>query len=156
MKNGLSEIKRIEDQLRRTLEGEAWHGPALKELLLDISAGRAAMKPLSGAHSIWELVHHIIAWQDTVRQRLEGADVDSPLDGDFPDGQGLDEAAWRNILSKLEKSHQSLLDRVALLDESNLNDPVPGRPHHTVYFMLHGIIQHNLYHAGQIALLKRA
>lgn len=152
----MSEIKRIEDQLRRTYEGEAWHGPALKELLKDISAERAAMKPIAGAHSIWELVHHIIAWEDTVRQRLGGAAVDSPLEGDWTDIRDTGEAAWRNILSKLAKSQQSLLDKIALLTDDNLNDIVPGRPQHSVYFMLHGVIQHNLYHAGQIAVLKRA
>jgi hypothetical protein len=56
----MSEIHRIADQLKRSLEGEAWHGPALRELLSGVTAKQAAARPLAGAHSIWEIVLHII------------------------------------------------------------------------------------------------
>ena len=55
----MTEIERIEDQLKRSLEGEAWHGPALEELLADVRAEQAAAKPVPPAHSIWEIVLHI-------------------------------------------------------------------------------------------------
>ncbi|MBD0371775.1 MAG: DinB family protein [Pyrinomonadaceae bacterium] len=151
----MTEVERIKDQLRRSFEGEAWHGPAVKELLAGISAKQAAAKPLPDAHSIWELVHHIAAWQETVRQRLDGEPVDSPLDGDWPDLQDTREAAWAEMLSKLDRSYEELFEKVSLLSDERLNEVAAARAY-PVYFMLHGIIQHNLYHAGQIALLKKS
>src|SRR5437868_13624756 len=66
----MREVDRIEDQLRGSLHGDAWHGPALHELLADVAASEAALKPLSAAHSIWEIVLHIIAWERVVYNGL--------------------------------------------------------------------------------------
>ena len=62
----MTEIERIEDQLKRSLEGEAWHGPAVEELLVDVTAGQAAAKPAPSVHSVWEIVLHIISTQQLV------------------------------------------------------------------------------------------
>jgi hypothetical protein len=66
----MKEVERIEDQLRRSLEGEAWHGPELLELLQDVSADEAAAKPLPSVHSICEISLHIIHWEELILSSL--------------------------------------------------------------------------------------
>jgi uncharacterized damage-inducible protein DinB len=151
----MSEIKRIGDQLRRAYEGGAWHGPSVKELLSDVTAEQAAARPFAGAHSIWEIVLHISAWEDGVRRRLSGDRAELSTEEDWPPVSDTSEAAWRRTLETLEANHLRLREALKGLDDARLNEPiVEGMS--SVYGTLHGVIQHSLYHAGQIALLKRA
>ena len=152
----MSEIKRIHDQFRRAFEGEAWHGPSLQELLHGVTAKTAAAKPLPGAHSIWEIVGHIAAWDNVVRRRLAGEMIaDLEDEENFPSVQDPSEEAWQQTLQHLTREHHALRAAMAQLDDARLREMVPGKSH-SVYGMLHGVIQHDLYHAGQIALLKKA
>jgi uncharacterized damage-inducible protein DinB len=152
----MNEIQRIEDQLRRAFEGHAWHGPAVRELLADVTADKAAARPLSDAHSIWEIVLHIATWEEVARRRLQGETVaDLPSEQDWPPVLDTSEAAWRQTLDGLERGHRALRESIARSDEARLAEMVPGKEH-SVYYLLHGIIQHDLYHAGQIAVLKKA
>jgi uncharacterized damage-inducible protein DinB len=152
----MSEIQRIEDQLRRAFEGHAWHGPAVRELLADVTATQAAARPLSGAHSIWEIALHIATWERVVRQRMQGETiVDLPPEQDWPPVRDASEAAWRRAIEELERANHDLRETIAQANEARLNETVAGKDH-TVYVMLHGLIQHDLYHAGQIAILKKA
>ena len=151
----MSEVARIADQLRRSFEGGAWHGPAIVELLKGVTAAQAAAKPLSGAHSIWELVLHIAAWKRAVRRRLEGKATEVSPEDNFPVVRDASAAAWRQAQQRLADAHRELEEAVAALPESRLDEIAPGRDH-TIYFMLHGQVQHTLYHAGQIAVLKKA
>lgn len=152
----MNETHRINSQLKRANQGPAWHGPSLRELLDDVTADQAAAHPIPGAHSIWELVNHIIAWEQISKQRLEGNAMKNPSDEvNFPPVNDTSEAAWQNTLEQLAASNQSLRDAVKLFDDSRLDDLVP-EANYSNYFMLHGVIQHDLYHAGQIALLKKA
>lgn len=151
----MGEVERIVDQLRRAFEGDAWHGPSLKDLLVDVSAARAAARPISGAHSIAEIVAHITVWTDVVRRRLEGEWIASlPPEEDWP-GAGPDEAAWAEARGRLEDGERRLAEAVARVSEATLPEKTPEKDF-SVYVMLHGAVQHALYHAGQIALLKRA
>jgi uncharacterized damage-inducible protein DinB len=151
----MDEIKRIDDQLQRAFEGRAWHGPSLRELLADVTAEQAAARPLPGAHSIWEIVLHIAAWHEGVRRRVEGERVELTPEEDWPPVASTNEAAWRNALVALEHTHMELRRAVSHLVDSGLQEMVAGKDH-SAYVMLHGLIQHDLYHAGQIALLKKA
>lgn len=152
----MNETHRINSQLKRAYQGEAWHGPSLRELLDDVTAEQAAARPIPGAHSIWELVNHIIAWEQISKRRLEGDPMKNPTDEvNFPPVNDPSESAWQATLEQLAASNQSLRDAVKLFDDSRLDDLVPEASY-SHYFMLHGVIQHDLYHAGQIALLKKA
>jgi uncharacterized damage-inducible protein DinB len=150
----MNEIQRIEDQLKRALEGKAWHGPSLRELLADVTAEQAAARPLANAHSIWEIVLHIAAWEEAVRRRLEGEPVDLFGEEDWPPVTNTSEAAWKNTLAKLENNHRELRKAIARLSDSRLEEAIAGEKY-SVYVTLHGVIQHDLYHAGQIAVLKK-
>ena len=153
----MREIERITDQLKRAFLGDAWHGPALMELLEGVTPEQAAARPLPKAHNIWEIVLHIAAWKEAVRRRLRGDAVELSPDQDWPRLLDTSEKAWISALEALKRAHNQLERTVADLQDSELPGRVPGKPqeHYTVYYMLHGVIQHDLYHAGQIALLKK-
>ncbi len=145
------EVARIVDQLDRAYRGEAWHGPAVSEVLKGVDAAAASARPVTGAHSIAELVRHVIVWQDEAVRRLEGVGTsDLPPEEDWPPT-----GDWDALLERLESSYQGLREAIASLDDARLEDAVPGNPG-TVYALLHGVVQHDLYHAGQIVILKKA
>lgn len=151
----MREVDRIEDQLRRSLEGDAWHGPALQELLADVKASEAAVKLLGGTHSIWEIVLHIIAWQRIVRDGLLRTKTSVAERNDWPAPPTAGGINWKKTLAELNSVHEQLRECIRRLDDSLLEQPaIEGST--SVYAVLHGLVQHNLYHAGQIALLKKA
>ncbi len=151
----LEESRRIADQLRRAYEGDAWHGPSLTELLSGLTASQAASHPIPGVHSIWELVLHITAWERAGRRRISGKAATVTAKQNFPRVVDRSERAWKKALQDLERGDKALRKAVSGLSEKQLARKVPGRSH-TAYLTAHGIVQHNLYHAGQIALLKKA
>lgn len=151
----VSEAADFAAQLRAIHEGDAWHGPALRELLSGLSPAQAASRPFAQAHSIWEIVLHIAAWENVFRRRLAGAALHEPEEGDFPPIANLTPAAWEEALAHLEGVHEELRRAVAALPESALERIVPSRTC-TVRFMLQSAVRHHVYHTGQIALLKKA
>jgi uncharacterized damage-inducible protein DinB len=153
--NSISQGTRIADQLQRAFYGNAWHGPALMELLRDVDAATAAARPIDNAHSIWELVLHIEAWDRAGLKRLDGEKALLKGKQNFPPVPAVTEAAWRRTVLSAEQTHNLLVETVARLQDTRLGDPVPGKPY-DFYHLLHGIAQHELYHAGQIAVLKKS
>jgi len=153
----MTEATRIADQLRRAFGGEAWHGDSVFEILDGVTAAQAAAHPIKNAHSIWELVLHIAAWDGAVLRRLGGVAVELSDAENFPRVTDASGAAWRAALARVRRVHEELVAAVATLPESRLYEMVPGKEgaHYTFYYMLHGVAQHELYHAGQIALLKK-
>jgi uncharacterized damage-inducible protein DinB len=152
----MGEVERIADQLRRAFEGDAWHGPSLMELIAEVGPDRAARRAVAGAHNIREIVLHIAAWEDVVRRRIEGERiVDLPPEEDWPAAAGDGPEAWDRDRRLLEDGHRRLAEAAGRLTEQRLGETVPGATY-TFYAMLHGVIQHDLYHAGQIAVLGKA
>src|SRR5579859_8084280 len=104
-KNGFSsEAALIADQLRRAFYGEAWHGPALIELLADVDACTAAARPLANAHSIWELVLHVAAWDNAAIIRLDGEKCQPTGSDNFPPVSKPTEAAWRKTIAVAKRT----------------------------------------------------
>jgi len=153
----MSEAIRIADQLRRAFAGEAWHGDSVFEILNGVTAAQAAARPIKNAHSVWELALHIAAWDGAVLRRMGGGAVSLSDAENFPAVKDASDAAWREALAQVRRVHEELIAAVAALPDSRLDEVVPGKEgaHYTFYFMLHGVVQHELYHAGQIALLKK-
>ena len=149
------ETRRLAEQLRRSFEGGAWHGPSLGELLDGVTAEQAARTPLPAAHSIWAIVHHVEAWCREAAMTLAGKLYESRTgDRDWPPVTDTSPPAWRGALERLRSAILALTAATGALDDQKLAEPVAGREF-TYYVLLHGVVQHNLYHAGQIALLKR-
>jgi uncharacterized damage-inducible protein DinB len=107
-----SEIARIQDQLQRAYAGEAWHGPDLCKLLADVTPEKAAAKPIAGAHSIWVLVLHIMAWQRFATGKLRGETLRKPpVEEDFPTIVDQGEAAWRQTREASSRRQSGLCPR---------------------------------------------
>jgi uncharacterized damage-inducible protein DinB len=156
-----SEADRLVDQFKRAHDGDAWHGSPLKEILKGVTAAQAATRPPNGVHSIWELVLHATGWRNEVADRATGKPAGEPAQGDWPVVGDVSEQSWRNALAALDASHTRLVDVVRGMTDDRLftptNDP-RNRPLGagvSYYELLHGIVQHDAYHAGQIAILKR-
>jgi len=152
----MREVERIADQLKRAHEGGAWHGPSVRELLADVTAEQAAARPVEGAHSIWELVEHIEAWERAILRRL-GGDPSKiyNTEEDWPPTRDASEDAWRRTQKKLADTDAALRDAALRLDDAQLDEPIIAEMS-SRYVSLHGAVQHTLYHAGQIALVKKA
>lgn len=151
----LSEAAHIADQLRRAFDGNAWHGPALLELLEGVDAATAAAKPRPNIHSIWELVLHVAVWDVAASRRLTGEKYQPTGLANFPlVPMPPSERAWRRAVADAKRTHDALVKKVGALPDSRLRDPVPGKRYDFSH-MLHGVVQHELYHAGQIAILKK-
>jgi uncharacterized damage-inducible protein DinB len=151
----MNEPQLIADQLRRAFYGEAWHGPGLMELLEDVDAPTAAARPQPGVHSIWELLLHVAVWDDAACRRLAGEKWQPTGIKNFPVvPQRPTKAAWRKAVAQAKHTHDALVKTVAALPESRLRERVPGKKYDFSH-MLHGVVQHELYHAGQIAILKK-
>ncbi len=151
----MSEVSRLADLMTKAFEGPAWHGPSVREAVAGVDATRAAARPIPGAHSIWELVLHISGWDDVSRRRLLGEHVEEPEDGDFPAVSDTSPAAWANALGRLERSNAELRAVVATVTDNELASPPPNNTTPR-YIAISGVLQHELYHAGQIAMLKKA
>jgi uncharacterized damage-inducible protein DinB len=146
----------LEEQLRRALEGEAWHGPSVLESLAGVSAEEAAARPIAGAHSIWELVLHLGGTYGLVLRRLAGDGRPMTPVEDWPPCAPATEESWRKAVEDLAKLDQELRAAVRAFPEERLDQPLVRESPYTAYTQFIGVTQHNLYHAGQIALLKRA
>ena len=150
----MGEIGRITDQLKRAFAGPAWAGFSVLEALDGVSAARAAKRPLRGAHSIWELTVHIAVWEDVVRRRALGESYQPTPAQDWPTPRGATPAAWAATLRRLKAGHRALRAVVRAFDARRLDRPLV-RGGSSAYVQFHGAIQHDLYHAGQIAMLRK-
>ncbi len=151
-----SEMMRLEEQIRRALEGKAWHGPSVLEALAGVSAEQASSHPIPDAHSIWELVLHIGSDYALVLRRLAGDGHQLTPEEDWPSCPPATAGNWQQDVEALRRLNQQLREAVRAFPAERLDEPlVPGVPY-TAYTQFIGVTQHNLYHAGQISLLKRA
>jgi uncharacterized damage-inducible protein DinB len=150
----MTDVAFLADQLHRAHSGNAWHGPALREILADVSAGTAAGRPAPSVHTIGEIVRHVTAWLSACGRRLQGEALDLTPDQDWPVGADTSDTAWQTTLAALDAATDALEKLIAALPAEGLRKGVPGTQY-SVRFMLEGVIQHHLYHAGQIALLKK-
>jgi len=151
----VSRARHLGSSLERTVTGPMWHGSALAEVLEGVTAERAAARPIPGAHTIWELVLHIIAWAEIARARLRGESTGDPTpEQDWPPVTATDAAAWQRTLERLGACHRELAADVRGLDEARLDQKVANLDY-SADILLRGIVEHGTYHGGQIALLKK-
>jgi uncharacterized damage-inducible protein DinB len=151
----MSRATQIASSLERTMTGPMWHGPALAEVVKGVTAARAAAHPIAGAHSIWEIVLHIIAWAEIARARLKGESTGDPTpEQDWPPVTATDDAAWAAALERLGACHREIAADARAFDDGGLDAKVANLDY-SVDVLLHGIVEHGTYHGGQIALLKK-
>ena len=152
----MSEVARLADLLQSTFEGTPWHGDSVQAILKGVTAAHAVQKPMPNAHSIWELVLHMAIWKDVARWRLELSERQPTDEENFPFVADTSSAAWERAKQRLVQAHRALCDAVAQMPENRLSEEIPAGGGLAHYARLHGVIHHDLYHAGQIAILKKA
>ena len=157
----MSEIDRLSHLLREAIDGTPWHGPSLRSALDGIDVAAAAARPIAQAHSAWEIVLHLTGWTREVANRLEGKGPGPPALGDWPEIGPVDEGRWNAARDDLFSAHEELVAALGRFPESRLSDRIGGArdaPLGTgVSYreMILGALQHDAYHSGQIALLKK-
>lgn len=146
----MSEIERITRLLKQTLEGKPYYGPSVLGALENVTAEVAAQKPLWSAHTIWDIVAHLTAELIYAREVVEA--IAGPYGDTWLAITNTSEEAWEQAIRDLKKANRALVRVVKKLDDDVL-DQKPVRVRGPYYIMLHGTMQHNIYHAGQISLL---
>ena len=163
------EHHRIADLIDRIMTGDPWHGSSVRDILQGVTAAQATCKPIPAGHSIADIVLHMTGWAREVTARLNGRAAQEPDAGDWPalsnvEGPNtamIDELRWRKASETLFEAHHTLAAAGRSLDPARLNDPVLDYRNNalgtglSIYLTLHGVIHHTVYHAGQIALLKK-
>ena len=130
-----------------------WHGANLKYSLRGLTVAQALWRPVAGRHNVWEYTLHCAYWKFVAKSRLEGVEAkfSRPFD-DFPQVNSGSAAEWKKDLAFLSKCHKELLAAVSGLEEKRLEQPVGSW---TAQELVFGVANHDIYHAGQIQLLRR-
>lgn len=153
-----NECQRTAQQLVSNVDGDAWYGDSLRKILAGVTAEQARAHPIPNAHSIWELVLHLNAWVELYSGAIQGKPIPPwpgmPQQVDWPPLQTVDETAWRENVRTLFENHRELADRIAQFADDRLASTVPGRSY-DFRQLFQGASLHAVYHAGQIALLKK-
>lgn len=158
----MREVDRLRNGLDATMAGDPWYGTAVSRILNGVDAGYAAAHPIKGGHSVWELVAHMTAWANETDRRLRGGVHGDPLEGDWPAVGSTSAESWTAALSRLRQAHDDLARTLAAIGDTDLDRQVAGNQIDaagqpvTWYQTVVGLLQHDAYHAGQIALLKKA
>ena len=148
---------RLADLFRNAHDCTTWHGQSVTKVLQNISAKKAAAHPIANSHSIWNYVLHIVNWRAFAIRNLKDEApyiVGLNTDLDWTPITDFSEEAWKLALGKFHQSAVELEEAIRTMDENQLFEKVPGSKHNW-YVTLHGVIQHDIYHSGQIVLLKK-
>jgi uncharacterized damage-inducible protein DinB len=157
----LTEADRRAEEMQREFEGEPWHGSSLHDILEGVTARDAAARPSGAAHSIWEIVRHMAGWKHEVAARLKGKEAGEPAAGDWPPMGEVTDERWRAVQAELDGAHEALIAAIRALPAHSLHEPVKDFRNNalgtgmTAYQTISGLIQHDVYHSGQIAILKK-
>lgn len=150
----MTEAQRIATRLFQIIHGEAWHGPAVLELIREITPEQAASIPKGGSNSIWALVLHIGVWIRGVHQRMLGIAFMPTEYENFPPIPTQTPENWQATIDDLKEATQEMVDALNNYPDTALSQPSPTNPNNTIRDNIYGLVEHTAYHAGQIALIK--
>src|SRR5712691_10261352 len=153
-----TECNRIAYQLASTINGEAWYGDSLRQILEGMTAKQAYAHPIPNAHSIWELLCHVEAWVKFALGAVDGVPIPPwpavPVELDWPVVTDTGEPVWKQVVDSFFWHHLKLVETIKAFNDERLEATVPGRTYN-FYRLFQSTTQHAVYHAGQIALLKK-
>ena len=158
----MTEVDRILDQLQRAFDGDAWYGPSLNDALDGVDARQAVRRPIAEGHNIAEIAQHAAVWTREIARRLRTGVAQDLEEPDWTETTALDEEEWAALLDGLDAAHAGLVAEVTRLTDADLERMIGDERDRALgsgisrYVMLHGLVQHHVYHAGQIALLRKA
>lgn len=147
--------ERLALELERALEGAAWHGPSWREALDGVDRHTATLRPIAAAHTIAEITRHTAVWCEVVRRRLEGETPQVPDDEDWHEAVPESDAAWTAAIADSLERGRALVATVRRFPPEKLYElrlPIEA----TWFELISGGLQHIIYHAGQVAVLKKA
>jgi uncharacterized damage-inducible protein DinB len=147
-------MEALAERLRAVFGGCPWYGLPLSEILRDVDAAAAAAHPWHGVHSVWEVVLHVTVWNQVLLRRMQGEAVELSRQQDWPPVPKFSDSQWQADQQALSASHAALCDAVRRFPDTRRAETVPGQDYDFA-FMLQGAVDHVVYHAGQIALLKK-
>lgn len=150
----MPETKRIQKLFNDLYNGSPWIDVNLKGTLGALTAQHASERPMANCNSIWEIVNHIISWRLNVIQRVQGKIIETPAHNYFTAIKDTSDAAWANTLHQLKDSQQKWIDFLSTFNENDFDKIYPNNEM-TYYEHIHGIVQHDAYHLGQIILLAK-
>ena len=145
------------ERFRHNFDGPAWHGPDTNEILAGITATQAVARPIPNAHTIAELVSHMIAWRDFGARMLRGEyehkiEINGPVD--WAPQDGLTDDGWEALKGELRRSQDEILGLLETATDADLDHPAGDRPF-SVRVVVDGVVDHDIYHGGQIVMLKK-
>jgi uncharacterized damage-inducible protein DinB len=150
------ETQSIIKNFETTLSGQPWFGRAIYELLDEIDSKKATTKPNENEHSVLELIWHMNTWAEFTLANLENRTDKELKEIEAKDWRKLSKQkhTWKKGLAEFKSIHKKIVDNLGKRDDDFLSDMVPNR-RYNFRFMLNGLIQHNIYHAGQVAYLRK-
>lgn len=152
----MSQIRHIRRLLIETYDGTPWHGRSIKSLLSEVSPEIGLKRPNGTSHSIADLIWHMVNWRKFTIDRIKpsGASLETFEQNDWRELDLNNISTWQDALNELEKCQHDLLELFDSLNDSMLKDPVPEREYN-MKILLYGLVKHDIYHAGQIAYIKK-
>jgi uncharacterized damage-inducible protein DinB len=152
----MTDPKELAKLVRQTVTGPMWHGPSINDAFQGLTYVAANSRPIAGAHSAWELALHIASWADIARTRLGEQIMRDPVRSkDWPPVPAPSPSAWRQTVEQVGSAYDALATHLEWMKPEDLQRIVPGRDY-TVETMVRGVIEHGVYHAGQVAILRKA
>ncbi len=147
-----TEIERITRLLEKTFDKQPWYGSSIMQVIKDMKPEITESRQ-GGAHSIIELVQHMTSWRNFTTKRLQGdTSYEVSEEMNFPKA-----ITWEAAINNLCSSQQALVEATKKFPEERLRELVPSKTQkYTYYTLLHGIIQHDIYHLGQIAYIQKS
>jgi uncharacterized damage-inducible protein DinB len=153
-----TECNRIAYALTSAINGDAWYGDSLHKILGNVTARQAEARPIPNAHSIWEMVLHVEIWVKFCLSAIQGTPIPPwstmTKEQDWPPVGETGEPVWQQAVSSFFSSHLKLAEALQRLSDDQLEATAPGRTYN-FYQLFQSMIQHAVYHGGQISLLKK-
>ncbi|WDF77721.1 DinB family protein [Mucilaginibacter sp. AW1-7] len=153
--------EKLSAELQKILSGDAWYGSPVYDIVESIGFETAYEKPPGSVHNIAEIVLHMIAWTEEVMDRMNGLTAGIPTSGDWPETGAPDEQKWQNYVDDLKLVNVNLIGVIQNFPQEQWDEPIKDERNREMGTgvsyeeLINGLIQHHIYHSGQIALLNR-
>lgn len=154
MKENKTESQRLVSLFEKLYDGSPWIDINLVSVLKQITANQANQRVIQNCNTIWEITNHLISWRQNVLQRVNGNIIKSPSNNYFEAIKDSSEQAWRNTLQELYETQRQWLQFLKTFETSQF-ETLYEVNEMTYYEHIHGILQHDCYHLGQIVLLAK-
>jgi uncharacterized damage-inducible protein DinB len=153
--------EKLSNELQKVLSGNPWYGNPVYQIIEQVSFEAAFEKTAGAAHTIAGIVLHMLAWTEEVMDRMNGMTAGVPSSGDWPPTGASDEQKWQNYVNDLKLVNVNLLGLIQNFPEEKWNEQVNDERNRELgngvsyEELVSGLIQHHIYHSGQIAILNR-